>query len=72
MASAQWPYPAGGDGKPTLAPMLKQVTPAVVNIAVITRNRMPQHPMFDDPFFRRFFNIPRQQRERPTAAWAPE
>ena len=64
-ASAQWPYPAGGDGKPTLAPMLKQVTPAVVNIAVIARNRMPRHPMFDDPFFRRFFDVPRQQRDRP-------
>ena len=64
-ASAQWLYPAGSDGKPTLAPMLKQVTPAVVNIAVITRNRMSRHPMFDDPFFRRFFNIPREQQNRP-------
>ena len=64
-ASAQWLYPAGSDGKPTLAPMLKQVTPAVVNIAVITRNQMPRHPMFDDPFFRRFFNIPREQQNRP-------
>ena len=60
-ASAQWPYPSGGDGKPTFAPMLKQVTPAVVNIAVITRNQAPRHPMLDDPFFRRFFNLPQQQ-----------
>ena len=64
-ASAQWPYPAEGEGKPTLAPMLKRVTPAVVNIAVTTRSRMPRHPMFEDPFFRRFFNIPRQPRDRP-------
>ena len=64
-ASAQWPYTAGGDGKPTLAPMLKQVTPAVVNIAVISRNPAPRHPMFDDPFFRRFFNIPQQRRGQP-------
>ena len=65
-ASAQWPYPAGGEGKPTLAPMLKRVTPAVVNIAVTARQRTPRHPMFDDPFFRRFFNIPRQQpQDRP-------
>ena len=64
-ASAQWPYPAGDDGKPTLAPMLKRVTPAVVNIAVTARNRMPQHPMFEDPFFRRFFNLPRQPQDRP-------
>ena len=65
-ASAQWPYSAGKDGKPTLAPMLKQVTPAVVNIAVLARqNRAPRHPMLDDPFFRRFFNLPQQQRDRP-------
>ena len=64
-AGAQWPYPAGSNGKPTLAPMLKQVTPAVVNIAVISRNRVPRHPMFDDPFFRRFFNIPQPQRNQP-------
>ena len=64
-AAAQWPYPAGDDGKPTLAPMLKRVTPAVVNIAVTARNRMPQHPMFEDPFFRRFFNLPRQPQDRP-------
>ena len=63
-AWAQWPYPAGGNGKPTLAPMLKEVTPAVVNIAVISRNRASRHPMFDDPFFRRFFNIPREQQDR--------
>ena len=63
-AWAQWPYPAGGNGKPTLAPMLKEVTPAVVNIAVISRNRTARHPMFDDPFFRRFFNIPQEQQDR--------
>ncbi len=64
-AWAQWPYTAGLDGRPTLAPMLKQVTPAVVNIAVTAPNRTPRHPMFDDPFFRRFFNVPRPQQERP-------
>ena len=65
-AWAQWPYPAGSNGKPTLAPMLKQVTPAVVNIAVITRNRpAPRHPMFDDPTFRRFFNFPQPRQNVP-------
>ena len=64
-AFAQWPYPTGSDGKPTLAPMLKQVTPAVVNIAVITRKQAPRHPMLDDPFFRRFFNLPGPQRGQP-------
>jgi serine protease Do/serine protease DegQ len=45
-------------GAPTLAPMLAQVTPAVVNISVITRAPMEDNPLFRDPMFRRFFNIP--------------
>ena len=45
-------------GLPTLAPMLAQVTPAVVNISVITRAPMEDNPLFRDPLFRRFFNIP--------------
>ena len=64
-AWAQWPYPAGSNGKPTLAPMLKQVTPAVVNIAVISRNRTTRHPMFDDPMFRRFFKVPKRPQNVP-------
>jgi serine protease Do/serine protease DegQ len=47
-------------GLPTLAPMLSQVTPAVVNISVITRAPMEDNPLFRDPLFRRFFNIPDQ------------
>ena len=45
-------------GTPTLAPMLAQVTPAVVNISVITRAPVEDNPLFQDPLFRRFFNIP--------------
>ena len=47
-------------GVPTLAPMLAQVTPAVVNISVITRSPLEDNPLFRDPMFRRFFNIPDQ------------
>ncbi len=50
-------------GLPTLAPMLSQVTPAVVNISVITRAPMEDNPLFQDPLFRRFFNIPERPRE---------
>lgn len=52
-----------GEPLPTLAPMLTQATPAVVNI--FTRTQVPeqQHPLFADPFFRRFFDLP-QPRER--------
>jgi len=45
-------------GLPTLAPMLAQVTPAVVNISVVTRAPIEENPLFRDPLFRRFFNIP--------------
>src|SRR5512140_3786181 len=50
--------PLNAKGMPTLAPMLSQVTPAVVNISVITRAPMEDNPLFRDPLFRRFFNIP--------------
>ena len=65
-AWAQWPYADGSGGKPTLAPMLKKVIPAVVNIAVIAETPTVRNPMFNDPFFRRFFELPPQQpRSRP-------
>ena len=43
--------------KLTVAPVLKEVTPAVVNISVRGR-RVQQNPLMNDPFFRRFFNAP--------------
>jgi Do/DeqQ family serine protease len=42
---------------PTLAPMLREVTPGVVNIAVRARGPS-ENPLLRDPFFRRFFDIP--------------
>ncbi|VAX13081.1 hypothetical protein MNBD_GAMMA24-1539, partial [hydrothermal vent metagenome] len=55
-----------GQPLPTLAPMLEKVTPAVVNIASTGRIRVQQNPLFNDPFFRRFFNMPNQPRARIT------
>src|SRR5699024_8013661 len=50
-----------------LAPMLENVTPAVVNIATKSEVRIRENPLFQDPFFRRFFDMPEQQRRtRPT------
>ncbi len=43
---------------PTLAPMIKRASPAVVNIAVRGSVEVQRHPFFDDPFFRRFFEQP--------------
>jgi len=48
-----------GQPLPTLAPLIKQSTPAVVNIAV-SSTRQVQNPLLNDPYFRRFFNIPDQ------------
>jgi len=60
--------PVTADGKvPTLAPLLEQVTPAVVNIAVLSRSPEQDNPMLQDPFFRRFFGLPEQARPQISA-----
>lgn len=72
-SSAQAAIPSGmlsGDD-PSLAPMLKKTLPAVVNV-VVTGKAQPQrnNPLFNDPFFRQFFNAPQGQKqpmEHPTA-----
>jgi serine protease Do/serine protease DegQ len=60
---------AGADAAPmpSLAPMVKRVSPAVVNIA--TRGTMRESqgdrsPLLDDPFFQRFFGAPQESRPR--------
>ena len=64
-AHAALPQAVDGEPLPTLAPMIERVTPAVVKIS--TRGRaVVENPFFNDPFFRRFFNVPEQQRERQT------
>src|SRR5215475_7410683 len=61
--------PAVGDTPlPTLAPMIKKVSPAVVNVATrgTIHERGAQNPLLDDPFFRRFFDTPENgSRDRP-------
>ncbi len=63
-ASAALPMILDGDGRPTLAPMLKQVTPAVVNISTKSHVKIRQNPLFNDPFFRRFFDMPEMPRRQ--------
>ena len=62
-ARAALPAEAGGQPLPSLAPMLRGVTPAVVSIQskkiVRTHN-----PLADDPIFRQFFGIPDMPQER--------
>lgn len=62
-ALAALPMAIDGEPLPSLAPVLKQVTPSVVNVNTQTRVRV-RSPLMDDPFFRRFFNVPNTQRER--------
>ena len=53
--------PPDSDALPSLAPMLERVTPAVVNIATYTTVQV-RNPLMDDPFFRRFFDVPDARR----------
>jgi Do/DeqQ family serine protease len=57
-APAHGAAPIEATGIPSLAPVLKEVTPGVVNISVRARQRGADNPLLADPFFRRFFNIP--------------
>lgn len=57
------PVAVDGQALPSLAPVLEKVTPSVVNIYTQTRVRI-RSPLMDDPFFRRFFNVPDRPRER--------
>ena len=63
LAHAQLPAQAGETPVPSLAPMIKRVSPAVVNIA--TRGTVQeQNPLLNDPFFRRFFDVPEHAQQR--------
>ncbi len=46
-----------GNKLPSLSPMIKKINPAVVNIATFSEQNI-NNPLLNDPFFRRFFNIP--------------
>jgi Do/DeqQ family serine protease len=66
-ASASLPMvDSQGNALPSLAPMLKKITPAVVNIATSGTVRIQENPLFNDPFFRHFFDQPSRPRERKT------
>jgi Do/DeqQ family serine protease len=60
-AAAQLPARVGNQEMPTLAPLVKQVEPAVVSIATKGTVNAPVNPLMQDPFFRRFFGFPDQQ-----------
>ena len=51
---------ADADGVPSLAPLLKKVTPGVVSIAVKGRLGEEQNPLLKDPEIRRSLNMPKR------------
>lgn len=65
-SAGQSALPLGGNaqGLPSLAPVVKKVNPAVVNISTSGTVEVQQHPFFNDPFFRRFFGMPDMPLER--------
>jgi serine protease Do/serine protease DegQ len=54
-----------GEPLPSLAPMIEKTRPAVVNIATRGSVNIQNHPLLNDPLFRRFFkgfeNLPQQK-----------
>src|SRR3984957_1846624 len=52
---------------PSLAPMVKRISPSVVNIATrgtVKEEPGQRNPLLDDPFFRRFFDAPPDSKPR--------
>jgi Do/DeqQ family serine protease len=56
------PADVNGAPLPSLAPIVKRASPAVVNIATrgTVTERGQRNPLLEDPFFRRFFDVPEQ------------
>ena len=48
-----------GSQMPTLAPLVREVTPCVVNISVHGRVK-EENPLYRDPLFREFLDVPKQ------------
>jgi len=61
------PLSVGGDTLPSLAPMIKQAAPAVVNIAVKATVNSPAMGRFNDPLFQQFFGRPPAPRQTQAA-----
>jgi len=55
--TADLPLFVNENGLPSLAPLLQEVTPAVVNVSVERRETLTPNPLFNDPFFERFFDL---------------
>jgi serine protease Do/serine protease DegQ len=65
-SAAASPGPLDAAPMPSLAPMVKRVSPSVVNIATrgTIKEQPGRNPLLDDPFFRRFFDTPPDSKPR--------
>jgi S1-C subfamily serine protease len=54
---AGFPYRKSDSGLPSLAPLLRRVSPSVVNISVVSRVSLEYNPLLRDPTFRRFLEM---------------
>ena len=61
---AALPLQVDGENLPSLSPMLERSMPAVVNISTSTNVNRQENPLMNDPVFRHFFGIPKQQQQR--------
>lgn len=71
LAAPAWsalPLAVDGQSLPSLAPMLKRVTPGVVNISTKTQIQQAEHPLLRDPVFRHFFGVPNMPRQRESSS----
>jgi Do/DeqQ family serine protease len=68
-AGAALPPAVGETPVPSLSPMIKRISPAIVNVATrgTIKDKGTQNPLLDDPLWRRFFDFPpdRSPREHP-------
>jgi serine protease Do len=55
---------------PTLAPLVSEVTPSIVNISAHGRVK-EENPLYRDPLFREFFDVPKQL-ERAVRSRSPD
>jgi len=53
-----WTQIASAHSSQSIAPMLNKASPAVVNISTMSPQPTSVNPLFNDPFFRQFFNNP--------------
>ena len=68
LSAAAGTIPGFGAGQnPSLAPLLREITPAVVNVSVRGLVR-EDNPLYQDPYFRQFFDLPQQLERRVEAA----